>query len=339
DKAVSNHSVSKGPRPLIPLNYSNKFYDKGDLPRSDEAIEAYSRYAEFVAKTYRSASPIFEIWNEWNAGFGSSVLPRKKGSADDYIRLVQSAAPRVREASPESLILGGATANVDLKWSLRFVELGGLKWVDGFSIHPYNYRHHAKRSAEDAVEVLKALQEQMRQAAGQSSVPFYLTEIGLPSSTGKNGHTEEEMATYTARFLLLIRTQPYICGVWWYELLDSGSRDEEEEHRFGLFRQDGAAKPAAKVVAQIADFLKDGQDFVGNRSGSLQSVSWRMPDGSQHLAYWSLDGQDSLAFDTSLYTEVKLPFNNDANEVTAQQGTPKVISVGPKPRIFKQLKQ
>jgi polysaccharide biosynthesis protein PslG len=332
DQAVRSKAVL----PLIPLNYGNKFYDKGDLPRSTEALEAYSRYAEFVAHTYSAVAPIFEIWNEWNAGFGSPITPRQKGSAQDYVRLMQSAVPRVRKASPKSLILGGATANVDVNWSLQFVELGGLRWVDGFSIHPYNYKHHARRTAEDAVEGLAAFQAQMSKAAGVPAVPFYLTEIGMPSSTSKNGYPEETVAAYTARFLLLARAQPYICGVWWYELFDSGNRPEEDEHRFGLFRQDGSPKPAANVIAHLADFLKDGQDFVQKRDGNIQSVRWRMPGAGEYVAYWSVKGIEAIPFDTSQYATVPLILSRA--DTASPASPPGELEVHAQPQIFKRLR-
>lgn len=342
DRTVRNHKSSGGPLPLIALNYGNKFYDKGDLPRSPEAVQAYGRYAEFVARHYSASAPIFEIWNEWNAGFGSNVTPRQKGSAEDYMQLVQTAVPLIRKASPQSLILVGATAGLDMKWSLKLAEMGGLKSVDGFSIHPYNYRHHSSRSPEDAVEGLKVLHDGLTQATGQATVPIYITETGVPSSKGKNGYPEDAVAVYAMRFLLLVRAQPYICGVWWYELFDSGDRDDEDEHRFGLFRRDGGAKPAAKAIAQVAAFLKEGTNFAQKRTGNIQSVSWRMPDGSEHVAYWAIKGKDSISFDKGKHAQVDVPFGNEAAEATIRAAAQQAakdgeLEVDAKPQIFKRL--
>ena len=338
DTFVRNHAPSKGPLPLIPLNYASKFYDGGDLPRSAEAIAAYAKYAEFVARTYSAAEPIFEIWNEWNAGFGSAITPRKKGSAEDYVKLMQGAIPLIRKASPKSLVLGGATGNIDLNWSLDFVRLGGLKWVDGFSIHPYNYKHWARRTSEDAVDGLIGLQDRMSRAAGVSAIPFYLTEMGIPSSTSKSGHSEDAVATYTARFLLLARAQPFICGVWWYELFDSGDRDDEDEHRFGLFRRNGTAKPAADIIAQLADFLKNGSGFTPKREGNIQSVTWRMPDGSEYLAYWAIKGNDTLSLDLSKYSRVALAFDVEPEKSSKRAASSGLLDLGTQPQIFKRLK-
>lgn len=328
DKVVRSHKSSGGPLPVIALNYGNRLYDQGDLPRSPEAIQAYSKYAEFVAQTYSDVAPIFEIWNEWNAGFGSKVVPRPKGSVEDYLRLMQGAVPRIRKASPNSLILAGATGNVDMKWSVKFAELGGLKSVDGFSIHPYNYKHHSKRSPEDVLNGLQELQENMSKAAGVSAVPFYLTELGVPSSTSKNGSPEEAVAIYALRFLLLARTQPYICGVWWYELLDSGPQDAEDEHRFGLFRQDGAAKPSAKALAKVAEFLREGKNFTQKKSGNVQSVSWRMPDGSEYVSYWAFKGTEVMPFDGAKYKWVELPINRDSAHMGDERRNNSDIAAG-----------
>lgn len=280
--------------PLIALDYGNPFYDQADLPRSDEAVQGFANYAGFVARTYGDAIPLYEVWNEWNSGMGSKVRPRKKGSPEDYMRLIKATAPEIRKASPKALIIAGATSRIDMKWSRRFAELGGMDLVDGFSIHPYNYNERPYRTPENAVSRLEKLQASMVEASGKPVVPFYITEIGVPTSTAQDGQPEDEVGNYAMRFMLLARSLPYVCGVWWYELYDGGPKDDHAEHRFGLHRQNGDPKPAAQAVASLAALLRNGRDFKSRQQGNLFTVTWTAEDGTPHVAQWTNTGSKQL---------------------------------------------
>src|ERR1700749_2272870 len=48
-----NAAAAAGLKPLLSLDYGNPLYDRGDKPTSDEAIEAYARYAEFVVRHFQ----------------------------------------------------------------------------------------------------------------------------------------------------------------------------------------------------------------------------------------------------------------------------------------------
>ncbi len=280
--------------PLIALDYGNPFYDQADLPRSEEAIQGFANYAGFVARTYGESIPLYEVWNEWNSGMGSKVRPRKKGTPEDYVRLLGAAAPEIRKASPKALVIAGATSRIDVKWSRRFAELGGMDLADGFSIHPYNYNERPYRTPENAVSRLAKLQAIMVEASGKPVVPFYITEIGVPTSTAQDGQSEDEVGNYAMRFMLLARSLPYVCGIWWYELYDGGPKDDHAEHRFGLHRQNGDPKPASQAVASLAALLRNGRDFKSQQQGNLFTVSWTAEDGTPHVAQWTNTGSKQL---------------------------------------------
>jgi hypothetical protein len=46
-------AASTGIEPLLILDYGNKFYDDGDKPRTEEGLEAFARYAEFVVRNFK----------------------------------------------------------------------------------------------------------------------------------------------------------------------------------------------------------------------------------------------------------------------------------------------
>ena len=71
DEFVSR-AVEAGIEPLPILDYGNRFYDNGDRPTSDVGMEAFTRYAEFVAGHFKGKVRMYEVWNEWD------VYPRIK---------------------------------------------------------------------------------------------------------------------------------------------------------------------------------------------------------------------------------------------------------------------
>jgi hypothetical protein len=295
DKMIKSSASSGKFHPLLVLDYGNNAYDGGDMPQSDAAVQGFARYAKFVAQRYAGQVTAFEIWNEWNGGLGSKKKPREKGSPEAYVKLLQAVVPVIRSAAPNALILGGATSGVDIQWSKRFAELGGVALVDGFSVHSYNYRHPVHRLPEDSIAGVDMLEQTLVKASGKPVVPLYVTEIGMPTNSGNDGHSEEAAAAYAMRFLLLARSQPYVRGVWWYDLIDDGADNTNPEHRFGLTRRDGTIKPAADSIASVLKVIATGSDFHSEMKNNAYTVTWKGGAGESYQAAWATDAKSSLA--------------------------------------------
>jgi len=239
-RSASRHGIS----PLIILNYGNRHYEGGGFPTRPESIAAFSRYASWVVSRYRGVVNHFEVWNEWNNGIGVPRELRHRGSPQSYVRLLAEASSAVRKANPEALVLAGAVAEFDENWIRGFLKAGGMKYADGFSVHPYTYFDRTDPTPDRAIEHLDELDRMMREHTG-GSVPIYVTEIGWPTHQGRFGVSEERQAEYLDDFLSAVRQRPWIRGVWWYELKDSGEDPGVREHRFGLYRSDGKARKSA----------------------------------------------------------------------------------------------
>jgi hypothetical protein len=95
----------QGKKPLLVLDYGNKFYDSGDQPTSPEAIDAYVNYAKFVVAHFKGRVTQFEIWNEWNNGTGSTHVPPTKGTASAYVVLLKKAYVAIKAANPAASAL------------------------------------------------------------------------------------------------------------------------------------------------------------------------------------------------------------------------------------------
>lgn len=250
-------SAREGRRPLLILDYGNPFYDGGGQLHSSDGIAAYARYVRFVVKHFRGRVDQFEVWNEWNIGSGGTPQQRKTryGSPEDYAAVLRAAYAAIKAENPSATVIGGAFAGYDYKWIDAFARAGGFSSLDGFSIHPYVFSEGRSGTPESAMKHLDELKSRVDQLAPGRSVRIYVTEAGWPSHAGEKGVTEETVATYLQRFMLLARARPWIAGVWWYDLFDDGSDAQNKEHRFGLLSQDGAPKPAFRAIATLKPLL------------------------------------------------------------------------------------
>jgi hypothetical protein len=234
-------SAQRGISPLIILNYGNRHYQGGGFPTEASSIEAFSAYVSWVVTRYRDSVNVFEIWNEWNNGIGLPKEIRSPGSPESYIQLLKSASAAVKHANPTAKVIGGAVAGFDEAWIVGFLKAGGMKYVDGFSVHPYVFFDRKGSTPCHAIRNLDRLNDLVLQYVGRS-IPIYVTEIGWPTHVGRSGVSDTKQTEYVSEFVSLARNRSWVKGVWWYELKDSGSNPLEPEHRFGIFNEDGRFK-------------------------------------------------------------------------------------------------
>jgi hypothetical protein len=247
DQARMAHA--HGLHPLLLLGYGNPLYERGGLVTTGEARNGFARYAGWVAAQMKGAVSYYEIWNEWNIGFGSTDRPRRAGSVEDYAKLVRAAAIAIHRGDPEAIVIAGGATNSDTRWFEAFGATGVLPYIDGVSIHPYNYgKPWYWSSPEAAMHWVDTVRQQMTADNDGKPVDMYVTEMGWPGN--RHGYAEDVVADYLQRFMELARQKHYVRGVWWYDLVDDGDDPDNREHRFGLFRRDGEAKPAATRLAQ-----------------------------------------------------------------------------------------
>jgi len=290
--AYLHRAAALGIEPLLILDYGNRFYDGGRHPRSDEAIEGFCRYAEFLVKHLGSSVRLYEIWNEWDIGIG---LPgRERGSAADYFRLLKAVAPRIRAADPKAIILGAGgptSGGINRGWLEELVKLGALAHCDILSIHTYNYSPPGIQGGPEAwLRWTEGVQEMLRKYNGGKDVPFYITEMGWPSHAGPRGRPADVCAAYLARMFLLARTLPYLRGIWWYDFQDDGWNREYNEDNFGLVRPDLTPKPAFHALADIAGLVRNGK-YLGRLDAGERPI-WILRfrlGGREVWAAWSAD--------------------------------------------------
>jgi hypothetical protein len=321
--ALVDAMVARQLRPILILDYGNKFYDGGTQPFSDAAISAYVRYALYVVQHFQNRVSQFEVWNEWSIGAGAQGAGSSKGDAIQYTNLLRATYKAIKAIRPDVVVLGGGSGVGDkqLAWVTEFVAAGGLETLDGFSVHPYVHCDGGVKGAskassplaglsnlfepsrsgigtgrvvneviggtpEEAISRIDTLHQQFGKSQPGRSVPIYITEIGWPTSSGQCGIPQFAAAAYLQRFFLQARARPWIAGVWWYDLFDDGNDDSNREHRFGLFTSTGAAKPAAASLQSILRFMGPGSVSINVGPKGEYVVDGRDSAGKRWYAAW-----------------------------------------------------
>jgi hypothetical protein len=313
--ATFRRAAELGIRPMLIFDYANSLYDDGDRPRTPDALEGYTRYAEFLVNHFGDDVKLYEVWNEYNIGIGMQEPYRRGGSAEDYVRMLKHTYPRVKKIAPNVTVIGGAPTGGGVRdgWLEKIVQLGALESCDILSIHTYNYsRTGIERTPEGWQKWMLQTQEMLKKYHDGKEVPLLVTEMGWPTHVGKPNSTSPELsASYLGRLYLLARTMPFMRGVWWYDYQDDGWDDEYNENNFGLVRPDLTPKPSYHTMADVSDVAARAEYLgqVKTDDDQLWILRFRL-DGQQLWALWSGD---------DLPRQVVLETDNPAEPLTIQQ--------------------
>jgi hypothetical protein len=287
-----NRALHAGLQPLLILDYGNRFYDDHDKPTSPEAIEAFTRYAEFIVRHFKGKVRMYEVWNEWDIAIGGTTA----GSAETYAQLLKAVYPRIKKIDPAITVLAGCPTSGGIRkgWLDRMLAANVLDSLDAVSIHTYNYSGQGRARTPAAwADFVAAAEDAIHRHSGGRDVPLHVTEMGWPTHTGPRGTSPEQSAAYLAQTFLLARTMPYLKGLWWYDFQDDGWKPDHNENNFGLVRPDLTPKPSYHALRSISAIVA-GAEFVAKLDAGLPDVvalKFRTPnsknDGKDLIALWT----------------------------------------------------
>ena len=238
---------------LLILDYGHPSHDAGAQPRSEKAVSAFGRYADFVTSQGKPQVRWVEVWNEWNLPKPREREAASQGEAKEYVNLARTTYRQLKGKHPGIAVLTGSAGDdgPHWHWMRQAISHGLLAHTDAVSAHLYNHCMRADLVGSDELaEQLDKLRA-MITAAGYPQLPLFVTEVGWPTHQGRCGVTEPAAAAHSLRFLLEASVRPWVGGVWFYELQDGGDDPHNQEHRFGLLRRDGTEKPAGCALREL----------------------------------------------------------------------------------------
>ncbi len=216
-KSLDQHKV----RALFILDYSNRFYDEGLSPHTDEGRAAMAKWAAAAATHFKGRGVLWEMYNEPNIGFW-----KPKPNVDDYIKLDKAVAQAIRKAAPGECYFGAATSTIDLTFLEACFQSGALDRWDAVSVHPY--RQNDPETVAPEYRALRLLIERYKPKG--KVIPIISGEWGY--STAWDKFNDERQGKYLPRQWMtnLINEVPLSIFYDWH---DDGTDEKESEHNFG----------------------------------------------------------------------------------------------------------
>lgn len=230
-----------GIEPHVGLGLKHPAYDNGCTPESEEAQEAFGRFAQEVVNHYRGQVTAVGIYNEPNTKATNqrcgdqSEVSRHLGIARAVYDAVQDADYEAKVTAPE---LAEGTPKLDkaLGWLQDYADGEGLESLDIASLHTYRPVNSPDGEPQPEGPEPEGLVRQqiapVRDLLNDHSAggtPIWITEMGWQSGTPDIGEANQ------ARYLTRAHVLAMGAGVErfnWYYLMDSGP----PPRTFGLVR-------------------------------------------------------------------------------------------------------
>lgn len=276
-----------GIRALFILDYGNILYEGGAPPRTENARQAFARWAVAAAKKFSGRGVIWELYNEPNIRLFWPPQP----NVDEYIALALTVGRAFRNAVPNEELIGPATSGINFPFLESCFKAGLLDYWSGVSVHPY-----LRSDPENVVNEYCRLREMIdRYGSAHGSgrrMPIISSEWGYSSVW--RGLSEDKQSEMFAREFLTNAANGIPISIW-YDWHDDGTDAGEAEHHFGVVRHSYQAdreqiyqpKPAYLSARELLHKL-DGYTFqkridvknesdyvlVFAKAGDVRIVAW-----------------------------------------------------------------
>jgi hypothetical protein len=252
---------------LCELNILDR-YINGQPPHDPQTREEFCRRIQQTIRNKGDAVTAYEVWNEPNIWPG---WLHAKPNATDYFALLKATYAAVKEVNPKATVVGMCTSGVDYSFIEQVLKMGGARYMDAISIHPYHPGGPELVSARDQaavgtgysggvpftylarIERLKVLLDKYH----AENLKIWCTEVGYTTMAATEQavtFSEPEAARYTARLLIQTMTIPYVERTFIYNFQDRDPRGKPDnwDLDMGLIRMTGSPKPGYAAYNTLA---------------------------------------------------------------------------------------
>lgn len=289
---------SIAPEPGSFHNPDRSLYSVFWPPKTDEQIQAFTKYVAWMVNHFRGRVQYYEIWNEPNIEYWNPVA-----NPEDYGKLFKASAPVVHATDPHAKIVFGGLAGADQTFAKRALDACNCAGeIDVFAYHNYpNYGHNrnpeAVHSDSDTNASSRPLRDMVRSYPGvRKDLVFWDDEFndGLPTWTGSD---ESVQTKYIPRGMLADRATGVRTFVW----LIVGATDGNEFDDFGMLRglrfkpDDFTPRPVFYALQNTNTLFSDTQPVASIRVKAKPAAptpaqpvtyAFRSVKGKAIVAYW-----------------------------------------------------
>jgi polysaccharide biosynthesis protein PslG len=282
-KALEEYHI----RAIFILDYSNRMYDNGQSPNSDDGRAGFAKWAAASVGHFKGHGILWEMYNEPNISFW-----KPKPNVEDYAKLALAVGKAIRGAEPKEVYIGPASSTIKMDFLEACFKAGCLEYWSAVSVHPYRQKDPETVGAE--YQKLRELID--KYAPTGRKIPIISGEWGY-SSAWKN-FDEERQGKYLPREMLINLMNDVPVSIY-YDWHDDGTNPQEPEHHFGTVHFEYRAgveqvydpKPAYLAMKSLSSSLS-GCRFskrleVGSRDDYV--LEFKTDSGEVRYAAWTTE--------------------------------------------------
>ncbi len=246
------------------------------LPDAD----LFAAYAARVAQRYGEQVMFWEIGNE------PDLISFANYPLDEYINLLRKSRRKLKQASPDAMVMNGGIATIDghasqvePEYLRKFLEKAPADSYDVFAFHFHSEPAAYRRSMEKLLELRRSI---------PVNKPFFPNETAYPCGPGFVSRYEQAEILWKK---LLYSWAKGMRGYVWYNLrCNVHHADDNAEANYGLLSKDLSPRPAYVAYHTLTNYFT-GAKFIRtlNDGGGAEFYLFRGVDGSWLIPFWSLE--------------------------------------------------
>lgn len=250
---VINWAAQNGKSVVLMLGYGH-----GVNVKTASGRQEYADRSAQLAQKYGNKVQYYQVWNEWNGGFGLGCSNKQPPCNDAamYTDLLCRTYEAIKAVRPSAKVAGGVVAGANKTFITGMLDAGAGDCMDVLDLHLYVYRQtwpghvaaYAPGSvgADKFIQVINDRQNLVRAKTGRT-IPIIVSEAGFHNSA--TPASEQLMADYITELFKRAPSVWFLEGIWWYQLEDT------KKGNFGLLRNNNTKKPGFAAFQAAAKGL------------------------------------------------------------------------------------
>ena len=212
---------------------------------TEDELTQWENFVRFEVKRNKNTIYYWEVWNEP----AMTELRFRYGTPTEYLELLRRTEKIIREENPlaKIIVTVDASDRETTVFTNEFLTLGGDKYFDYLSFHPYNNNDSA---IEETVFKNKMAKEINLVKEYKLTKPLWISEIGCPDSeTSEEGQAQRALMAFKTAYENKI---PII----WLHYSDRRLPAVDGKRGWGLVREDNTLKPSYEAIKSFISGLK-----------------------------------------------------------------------------------
>ena len=256
---------------LLTLSHGHDAYTGAynKFATTETELEGWKNYCKNLALLTNDTDVSFEVFNEFDM----------KATPQEYFPLLKYAYEGIKEGNPNAKLIGMVTSYCNLNFIKTVIELGGDKYLDAISVHPYTWSYTPEQF--ELMDKIKSVRDYMDNN-GMKDKELIITELGYYGFVGR-----EQQASNYVRTLALNKT----CGVadkFYFFRYAAAPKDTIHED-FGLIcgSSDNTPFAAHQAIPALSNYnsIMTGAEYEKTIADGC--YQYRLKNGKHCIMLWS----------------------------------------------------